>query len=225
MKYINNYLSVLFILIILICSVDHTFAENINNNNPDLMRRVSELERKVLFFERMRRKIQAADHHIDNNECCVVHSGKMPSYKKENVTIVHGTVIRTYTSSPPMTGKKGLHIEFRTSSEDEYIIHVCPQWYADENHISFEKGDLLTVSGAEFKTEQTENNIYAATIINRSSYTKIQLREQNTGKKMWAGGGVVIAKMQKKGIRRNQDIMRKEIKTQIFDMINRSHEK
>ncbi|MCI5145818.1 MAG: hypothetical protein D3923_09855 [Candidatus Electrothrix sp. AR3] len=110
----------------------------------------------------------------------------MPPYEKEKVVTVTGIVEQIYVSSPPMTNKKGIHINLKTNA-GIYMVHVCPEWYWDTHSklFNFEKQHTLTVSGAQFVSGLTANNIYATTIINQSSPLKVNLREPETGRGIW----------------------------------------
>ncbi|MCI5144368.1 MAG: hypothetical protein D3923_02305 [Candidatus Electrothrix sp. AR3] len=123
---------------------------------------------------------------------CFVSVGQsaMQQYQKENFIAVKGRVEKMYTASPLGTKKTGLHLKIRTSTAF-YIIHVCPQWYVDKHpeQFNFTTDDVLTVSGAQFRTGRTGNNIYASTILNHSSEsTELHLRDPDTGRFiLWLG--------------------------------------
>ena len=108
----------------------------------------------------------------------------MEPYKSEAVTTVEGKIISIETSYNRFKKEKGLHLIIKTSSE-KYIVHVCPQWYADKNKFNFQKGETIKVKGATFM-KHNEKNIYAATVI-RSNNKKIKLRNEKTGKGLWKG--------------------------------------
>ena len=99
--------------------------------------------------------------------------GQMTPYEQGTVTTIEGKIKSIYTSKNKLTSEYGLHLVLENSS-GEYIVHVCPQWVADQQQFQFLKGELLTVSGSVFVREQ-QNNIYAAVINRRfSSLSKDQ---------------------------------------------------
>ncbi len=108
--------------------------------------------------------------------------GGMSPYKKETFTTIKGNIKSIDTVFNKAKQKKGLHLKVKTSSGD-YIVHVCPQWYADKQKIQFSIDELLTVSGSTF-IRDNEQNIYAATIIRSSSET-LKLRNPDTGDGLW----------------------------------------
>ncbi len=112
------------------------------------------------------------------------YRGGMKRYKKDAVVTVKGTVIEAYMKYNRHMREKGLHLTFKTQT-DEYIVHVCPKWYADKKNITFAKDDKITVTGAVFM-KHGEKNIYAARIIN-SEGSVLKLRDPDTGAVLWRG--------------------------------------
>ena len=108
----------------------------------------------------------------------------MVAYDKETYTSVKGIVKSVDTVFNRFKQEKGLHLTVKTSS-DEYIVHVCPQWYADKKKLKFNIGELVSVSGSEF-TKNGEKNIYAARLTHKSFGT-LKLREPKTGNGLWFG--------------------------------------
>jgi len=92
------------------------------------------------------------------------------------------------TLQNPKSGGIGLHLFAKDVFANLYLVHVCPQWYAD-NHpdrFTFKPGDQLIVSGARFATGLTKNNILAATVINCSrNFLELHLRNLATGAPLW----------------------------------------
>ncbi|MCP4138641.1 MAG: hypothetical protein GY754_47230 [bacterium] len=108
----------------------------------------------------------------------------MAAYKKTSVTTLEGTIISVNTVFNRFQKEYGLHLTIETSSGN-YIVHVCPKWYADQQNLNFEEGESLTVTGATF-IRKSKKNIYAATIV-RSSSQVLKLRNVDTGKGLWSG--------------------------------------
>lgn len=108
----------------------------------------------------------------------------MAPYKKETFATIKGEVKSIDTVFNRVTQEHGLHLTVKTSSE-EYIVHVCPQWYADKKQLTFEKAELLTISGSTF-IKDNQPNIYAATIT-RNSSNSLKLRNPDTGDGLWSG--------------------------------------
>jgi hypothetical protein len=92
------------------------------------------------------------------------------------------------TLQNPSSGGIGLHLFAKDIFSKQYLVHVCPQWYAD-NHpdsFAFKPGDQLIVSGSRFATGLTENNILTATVTNCSrNFLELRLRDPATGAPLW----------------------------------------
>ncbi len=111
---------------------------------------------------------------------------KMVPYSKKTFKTLKGTVKGMKIVFNRFMKEYGLHITLKTASGD-YIVHVCPKWYADKMKITFAKGEKLTISGSTF-SKNKQKNIYAATIIRGSSKAKpMKLRNPDTGKGLWSG--------------------------------------
>ncbi len=108
----------------------------------------------------------------------------MIPYSKDTFKTIKGNVISINTVFNKIKQEKGLHLTMKSSS-DEYIVHVCPQWYADKEKIEFKKGDSITVSGSTFIKDDA-NNIYTATLEYGDNKT-LNLRDPDTGKGLWRG--------------------------------------
>lgn len=93
-------------------------------------------------------------------------SGMIP-YEAGKLTTIEGKVTDIYTVDNRTTSELGFHLRLATSSGD-YIVHVSPQWYADQQRFQFMAGEALTVTGSAF-TRDNQKNIYAATIVRRFS--------------------------------------------------------
>ncbi len=117
-------------------------------------------------------------------------SGGMSPYSKDSFVTKDGVVAKVESSSfNPVMGQTGLHLKMRTSS-GMYIVHVAPQWYIDNEEITFNVGDNITVSGSEFyanKGKIAGRNIYAATIVSPSLSTPLEVRDPDTGEGLWSG--------------------------------------
>ncbi|MBF0382848.1 MAG: hypothetical protein HQL69_17645 [Magnetococcales bacterium] len=117
-------------------------------------------------------------------------SGGMKAYDKNSVLKVEGRVRSSEISYNRHMGENGLHVTLE-SSKGSFIVHVCPQWYAEQKNISFKNGETITVLGAEFE-KHGEQNIYAATIrrqdgsLPKNSQT-LRLRDPDSGNHLWSG--------------------------------------
>lgn len=92
------------------------------------------------------------------------------------------------TLQNPNSGRFGLHLFARDAFSRIYLVHICPQWYADNhpNQFIFQPGDQLIISGSRFATRLTANNIFAATITNCSrNYFELRIRDPLTGRPLW----------------------------------------
>jgi len=93
--------------------------------------------------------------------------GAMVPYDGGTVTTIVGKITGVYTVDNRTTSELGFHLKVETGS-GEYIVHVSPQWYADNQHFQFVTGELLTITGSAFTRDQ-QKNIYAASITRRFS--------------------------------------------------------
>jgi hypothetical protein len=112
----------------------------------------------------------------------------MPPYDRSTFIRFTATVANAHTVRNPHVGKRGLHLIVKDRQNSYYMIHVCPQWYANKypDRFIFNQGDQLIISGARFQTMLTPNNIYAATILNSSrNGQELKLRDPVTGKGLW----------------------------------------
>ncbi len=105
----------------------------------------------------------------------------MSVYNKKKSITVNGKIEKISTMKSPIMKRYGLHIVVKAASSKKYFIHVCPQRCVDLNkeQFNFAKGEFVSVSGAQFKTGLTENNIYASTIDRKSG--TLELRDPETG--------------------------------------------
>jgi hypothetical protein len=108
----------------------------------------------------------------------------MTPYSKETLTTVKGEIISIDTVFNKVKKEDGLHLTVKNAA-DEYIIHVCPQWFADKEELQFTKGETVTVSGSKFLKDK-KFNIYAAKILLGSDET-LHLRDPDTGDGLWSG--------------------------------------
>jgi len=117
------------------------------------------------------------------NEGTQKKGSKMADYKKETVLTVKGTVKNSDIVMNHAMNEEGLHLTLITDG-NEYIIHVCPKWYAEKEKITFENGAEIVVTGSEFEKDE-KANIYAAEIV--TGETTLKLRDKDTGKNLWKG--------------------------------------
>jgi hypothetical protein len=112
----------------------------------------------------------------------------MPQYNWMTYTRFAASVESVNTLQNPKSGMFGLHLFARDASATLYLVHICPQWYAD-NHpdqFAFKQGDQLIISGSRFTTGLTANNILAASIVNCSqNYVELHVRDPYTGQGLW----------------------------------------
>jgi hypothetical protein len=112
----------------------------------------------------------------------------MPQYNHLTFIRFMAKVESVNTLKNPAIGRMGLHLIAKDSLNNLYLVHICPQWYADKHpeQFSFKKGDLLIISGSRFATNLTPNNIFAATIINCSqNHQTLNVRDPLTGNALW----------------------------------------
>lgn len=106
----------------------------------------------------------------------------MAPYALSTVKTVQGTIRSVDVVYNRHTNEDGIHLRLMTS-RGEYIIHVCPEWYAEQQNIRFSKGESISVTGSEFNKDN-EKNIYAATI-ERTAEPALLLRDKKSGKELW----------------------------------------
>ncbi|MGA1826000.1 MAG: hypothetical protein ACMUIP_15200 [bacterium] len=109
---------------------------------------------------------------------------KMAPYNRETYMTVKGSITSIDTVFNKKKKEDGLHLTVQSDS-GEYVIHVCPQWYADKEHLKFKIGELLTVSGSKF-IKDNKPNIYAASIT-CDTKESLHLRNPKTGDGIWDG--------------------------------------
>lgn len=118
----------------------------------------------------------------------IVFANSMPQYNRLTFTRFTATVESVNTLKNPNIGRMGLHIFAKDSTDTLYLVHICPQWYADKypELFTFQKGDQLIISGSRFATKLTENNVFAARIINCSQGdAQLDIRDPLTGMPLW----------------------------------------
>ncbi|WP_417910546.1 hypothetical protein [Candidatus Electronema sp. PJ] len=112
----------------------------------------------------------------------------MPQYNRLTFMQVAARVESVNTLQNPHSGRYGMHLFARDAFSNRYLVHICPQWYAENhpNQFTFNLGDQLIISGSRFATGLTQNNIFAATIVNCSrSYLELRIRDPYTGSPLW----------------------------------------
>jgi hypothetical protein len=117
-----------------------------------------------------------------------VAANTMPPYSRLTFTRFMAKVESVNTLKNPNIGRMGLHLIVKDSPGSLYLVHICPQWYADKHPelFLFKQGDQLIISGSRFATKLTPNNIFAATIINCSQNNQeLNVRDPLTGNALW----------------------------------------
>ncbi|MCI5221104.1 MAG: hypothetical protein D3924_00105 [Candidatus Electrothrix sp. AR4] len=106
----------------------------------------------------------------------------MQPYNKKTFVKIYGMIESIATIKNPVIQKYGLHLTVKDVYSKKYFIHVCPQGCVELNkeRFNFKKGEFITVSGSQFKSGLTENNMYASTIYRESS--NLELRDPDTGR-------------------------------------------
>lgn len=103
-------------------------------------------------------------------------TGKQTPYQEGTITTIEGSIKEVFEKKNRAVAELGLHLLLLTSS-GEYIVHVSPLWYAEQQQIQFLPGELLTVTGSSFKKDNRQN-IYAATIYRQFSSLPIKRQRQ-----------------------------------------------
>ena len=95
---------------------------------------------------------------------------------------IKGAIIRKVEYSPqPGTGLNELHLDVETADQQNFIIHVSPEYKISRcpDLFTFEEGETVTVVGFELLGNQA--NI-CATEVTRQNTEKLKLRDRTTGK-------------------------------------------
>ena len=79
----------------------------------------------------------------------------MRQYDLATETTLTGTVNNVATMASPGRGGGGLHLTLATSS-GEFEIRVGPAWFVSSRHVTFAKGDTVTVTGSKVTTNGRE---------------------------------------------------------------------
>jgi hypothetical protein len=148
----------------------------------------------------------------------------MPPYNWLTFMQFSAKVESINTLRNPKSGGIGLHLFARDIFSNLYLVHVCPQWYAD-NHpdqFAFRPGDQLVISGSRFATGLTPNNILAATIINCSrNYLELRVRDPLNGNILWNNQPdhllERILEIQKKLFSKQSETLRRRAKERILN--------
>ena len=146
----------------------------------------------------------------------------MPQYNRLTFVRFMAKVKSINTLKNPNINGIGLHLTADDSLGSWYLVHICPQWYADKHPelFSFNKGDQLIIAGSRFATKLTQNNIFAATIINCSQNNQeLKMRDPLTGSALWNNQPddllQRIQEMQQQAFRDNSKFIQENVKRNI----------
>lgn len=105
------------------------------------------------------------------------------NYDTNTVETIQGEIAEVvYQQSKKRPGMNGVHLIVK--KEDGTIpVHVGPVWYMNQQEVSFEKGDQISVTGSRITFDNAPAIIAAS--IKRGDMT-LQLRDQN-GFPRWRG--------------------------------------
>jgi len=105
---------------------------------------------------------------------------KMAAYNSDTIATLTGVIKSTEIKYNYAMEDMGLHLTIDTS-EGDYIVHVCPEWYSDNRNLEFLIGEIVTVEGSTF-IKEGQLNIYAATITRKfcslSEDKQLQIAEE-----------------------------------------------
>ncbi len=158
---------------------------------------------------------------------CSVAAQMMPPYNPLTFMQFAAKVESVNTLRNPKSGGIGLHLFAKDLFSNLYLIHVCPQWYAD-NHpeqFAFKPGEQIIVSGSRFATGLTPNNILAATVVNCSrNYLELRVRNPQTGGALWNNQPdnllERITEIQRKLFSQQSQLLRRQVKDKIMSGAN-----
>ena len=105
----------------------------------------------------------------------------MPRYDKSTETTISGTVMDVQVHQG-MGRQTGVHLMLQTAS-DMKEVHVAPTAWLEEHHLTFAKGDTLTVVGSDVTVDGKP--AFLARTITRGETTVTVRNEQ--GIPDWAG--------------------------------------
>ncbi|MCI5143813.1 MAG: hypothetical protein D3909_19235 [Candidatus Electrothrix sp. ATG1] len=102
---------------------------------------------------------------------------------KQPLTEIQGRVRNVEYRVQPFTGRRGLHIDVATGSQQDTVIHVYPQRLTAKcpSVFHFTVGESITVTGSEFFTGRggSEQNICAAVLTQGKK--KLAVRDSVSG--------------------------------------------
>lgn len=89
---------------------------------------------------------------------------------------ISGQITQVEMKAPPWTKQRGLHLEVENSSGTSYVIHVFPEKLMEQCRelFNFKAGEKVAVSGSEFRTGESQQNICAATITRGSDLLRLR---------------------------------------------------
>jgi hypothetical protein len=162
--------AVLFLLLALIIFL------YLNPDDPEVSQQLPVVQQPIKESD-LQKKLYTADSQTRPpiRESCGKPWKASPKEIKE-------AIIRKVEYSPqPGTGLNELHLDVETADQQNFIIHVSPEYKISRcpNLFTFEEGETVTVLGFELLGNQA--NI-CATEITRQNTKSLKLRDQKTGK-------------------------------------------
>ena len=103
------------------------------------------------------------------------------TYNPNSVTTIHG-IIKSVERIPTIEGGAGIHLMVETDAAT-IPVHLGPQWYIDDQEITFSEGDEVTVTGSHVNIDN-EPAIIAKTV--KKGKAALTLRRDN-GTPLWSG--------------------------------------
>lgn len=105
-------------------------------------------------------------------------------YDPQTVQHIEGTIEKVETVNYGKRASAGIHLVVRTSS-GTIPVHLGPQWYMDEQTVTLEKGDDITVVGSKISIDD-EPAIIAREV--KKGKTVLELRQED-GTPLWSRQG------------------------------------
>jgi hypothetical protein len=115
-------------------------------------------------------------------------------YKSNELEKLRATVvaIEEIVPLPGMSPGVALKVVESEEDKDSIVIHVCPQWYMNEDSIGIKKGDRLKIRGAW--AEIDGQDVFMASKIKKGEYFELKVRLTKDGTPFWGMSAEELAR-------------------------------
>jgi hypothetical protein len=107
-------------------------------------------------------------------------------YKSNELEKFKATVVAIEKVVPLNGMSPGVALRVVESEDDKdgIVVHVCPQWYMNEDSIGIKKGDQLKIRGAW--AEIDGKDVFMASKIKKGEYFELKVRLTKDGTPFWS---------------------------------------